>query len=61
MSRAHLPRMSGVLAFCAALMLTAGAPSANAGAHRATGGCGNKLVFLVWPHGHPCPLALLPA
>ena len=53
MSRAHLPRMSGLLAFCAALMLTAGAPSANAGADRATGGCGNKLVFLVWPHGHP--------
>lgn len=47
MNRAHLPRMSGLLAFCAALMLTAGAQSANAGADRATGGCGNKLVFLV--------------
>jgi hypothetical protein len=53
MNRAHLPRMSGLLALCAAMALTAGVPSVQARADGATGGCGNKLVFLVWPHGHP--------
>jgi hypothetical protein len=46
-------RRSVTLAVAAAALLAAGAPPASAGEELADGGCGNKLVFLVWPHGHP--------
>jgi hypothetical protein len=34
-------------------MLLAAAGLAQVGTARSAGGCGRKLVFLVWPHGHP--------
>jgi hypothetical protein len=46
-------RRSWSLAVAAAVLLAAGVPPAFSGDERANAGCGNKLVFLVWPHGHP--------
>jgi hypothetical protein len=51
--RVHVGRWSVSLAIGAAALLAAGVPPASAGNVVAAGGCGNKLVFLVWPHGHP--------
>ena len=39
------------VAVASALAVTAGL--AHAARERTTDGCGSRLVFLVWPHGHP--------
>ena len=48
----HLLRRLALLAVAGAGALTAGLQSAFAETGSASGGCGNKLVFLVWPRGH---------
>ena len=49
----HVRGRLALLAVAAAVTLATIAPSVSARARSASGGCGNKLVFLVWPHGHP--------
>ena len=52
--RAHLTAGGAVLlAFAAAVALIAAAGIARADSEHATAGCGTKVVFLVWPKGHP--------
>jgi hypothetical protein len=47
-----LPGRLALLALAAAGALAAGVPPVLAGAGNASAGCGNQLVFLVWPRGH---------
>lgn len=49
----HKRRVTLALALGAVVMVAGGTPRVLAGPERVDGGCGNKLVFLVWPHGHP--------
>jgi hypothetical protein len=48
MRRFHFVGVAGLLVLVAAVMF-----AATAGQARASQGCGKKLVFLVWPKGHP--------